>query len=84
MNRNKEPKSEERKCFCPYCEQELFASAPDQSASGVAKRFIELTGAGHNAIPQETLREAMMPSGKAQGPSQNDQRILNSQVPILP
>lgn len=27
MKRNEEPKSKEKKCFCPYCEEELVISA---------------------------------------------------------
>lgn len=35
--------------------QKLFAAAPDQSASGVAKRFVELPNADHNDV-METSR----------------------------
>ncbi len=36
MNKNEAPKSEERKCFCPYCEQELFMAAlPYCQACGI-------------------------------------------------
>ena len=28
MKRSKEPKSKEKKCLCPYCEEELALSIP--------------------------------------------------------
>jgi len=30
--------------------QRLFARAPEQSSSGIVKRFVELAGAGHNDV----------------------------------
>jgi pimeloyl-ACP methyl ester carboxylesterase len=37
----------------------LFEAAPPQSATGVAKRFVELPGRGHNDLPTEWLRELL-------------------------
>ncbi len=40
----------------------LFAAAPDQSSSGIAKEFVELSGAGHNdltLVAADELREAI-------------------------
>ena len=36
--------------------RKLHAAFPDSSAHGVAKRFVELTGVGHNNLPLERLR----------------------------
>lgn len=38
--------------------RKLHAAFPDSSANGVAKRWIELTGIGHNNLPLERLRTA--------------------------
>ena len=37
--------------------QKLFAAAPDQSASAVAKRFVELPNADHNDVMEMSRRE---------------------------
>jgi len=37
----------------------LFESAPMESASGIAKRFIEVPSAGHNSVPRRELRDAV-------------------------
>jgi len=39
--------------------RKLFAAAPSQSATGVERRFVELPGVGHNAIPREPIVEAV-------------------------
>ncbi len=39
--------------------RELYAAAPGQSASGCAKRFVELPSCGHNDIPITTLRDEL-------------------------
>jgi hypothetical protein len=39
--------------------RKLFAAAPEQSETGVAKRFVELAGVGHNDIPHSALRTAL-------------------------
>ncbi len=39
--------------------RKLFRSASPRSASGVARRFVELPGVGHNGIPMEPLVEAV-------------------------
>ena len=36
----------------------LFEAAPSRSAAGVERRFIELPGVGHNAMPREPIVEA--------------------------
>ena len=50
--------------------RDLFEAAPSRSATGVERRFIELPGVGHNAIPREPVveaaRELMQASGKVQ------------------
>ncbi len=35
--------------------RKLFAAAPSQSATGVERRFVELPGIGHNAIPHPPI-----------------------------
>ncbi len=41
----------------PYYEAErLFAAAPAQSATGIAKQFVTIPEGGHNGLPEETLR----------------------------
>ncbi len=39
--------------------RKLFAAAPSHSATGVERRFVELPGVGHNAIPREPIVEAV-------------------------
>jgi len=39
--------------------RKLFAAAPSESAIGIAKRFVEVPHAGHNAISPTVLREEL-------------------------
>ena len=40
MKRSEEPKEKERKCFCPYCEEELVISGlPYCQPCGVTLRY---------------------------------------------
>ena len=41
-----------------HLSRELFEAAPPRSETGVERRFIELPGVGHNAIPLEPVFEA--------------------------
>lgn len=44
----------------PYAHaRQLFAAAPEKSASGVAKQFVTTEGGQHNLIPPETMRQAI-------------------------
>jgi hypothetical protein len=44
----------------PYAHaKQLFAAAPEKSASGVAKQFVTTEGGQHNFIPPETMRQAI-------------------------
>jgi fermentation-respiration switch protein FrsA (DUF1100 family) len=44
--------------------QKLSATAPDQSASGIAKRFVELPNADHNDVMETSRREVLQAIGE--------------------
>jgi RNA polymerase subunit RPABC4/transcription elongation factor Spt4 len=40
MNRSEQPKEKERRCFCPYCEEELaISTVPYCQPCGVTLRY---------------------------------------------